>query len=341
MNEDRRPTVIDVAREAKVAVGTVSRYLNGLNVRAATRTRLEQAIAKLDFRANPLAQAIKSSRTRTLGFVTPSFDGFNAMILTHLVEAFRSKGYSILIFSHAFETESMREAVMSAADRRIDGLLFSGNAAARGPLQSLVKVGVPVVIYNNDIPDLNVDKVLVRDRLGAREAVRSMIALGHERIGIATGDLDTQTALNRLEGYRDALDEAGHAHDPTLEFEGAWRRETGRDATRDFLSRDKPPSAIFYSSDRIGRGGLDHLNHAGLTAGRDVDLVSFDDHEVFRMVNPGISAVAQPVIEIATHVADLMATRLDGRAPNEGRTVRLDCTFIRRGSLNQRTMAVT
>ena len=116
MSEARRPTVIDVAREAKVAVGTVSRFLNGMNVRPATRNRLEQAIATLGFRANPIAQAVKSSRTRTLGFVTPSFDGFNAMIMTHLVEAFRSKGYSILIFSHAFEADSMREAVMSAAD---------------------------------------------------------------------------------------------------------------------------------------------------------------------------------------------------------------------------------
>ena len=341
MSEARRPTVIDVAREAKVAVGTVSRFLNGMNVRPATRKRLEQAIATLGFRANPIAQAVKSSRTRTLGFVTPSFDGFNAMIMTHLVEAFRSKGYSILIFSHAFEADSMREAVMSAADRRIDGLLFSGDGAAREALQALIDAKVPVVIYNNDIPDLQVDKVLVRDRLGTKEAVREMIALGHERIGIATGDLETQTALNRLDGYRDAFEDAGLGHDPALVFEGAWSRETGRDATRMFLAGDEPPSAVFYSSGRIGRGGLDHLNHAGLTAGCDVDMVSFDDHEVFRMVNPGISAVAQPVVEIAAHVADLMASRLDGEAPEEGRTVELDCSFIRRGSLNRRTKAVT
>ena len=223
--------------------------------------------------------------------------------------------------------------------RRIDGLLFSGDGAAREALQALVDASVPVVIYNNDIPNLQVDKVLVRDRLGTQEAVREMIALGHERIGIATGDLETQTALNRLDGYRDAFEDAGLRYDPALVFEGAWSRETGRDATRMFLAGERPPSAIFYSSDRIGRGGLDHLNHAGLTAGCDVDMVSFDDHEVFRMIKPGISAVAQPVVEIAAHVADLMASRLDGEAPEEGRTVELDCSFIRRGSLNRRTKA--
>lgn len=332
----KKPTILDVAETAGVAVGTVSRMLNSQPIRKDNRLKIEQAIAELGYKTNTLARAMKTEKTQTVGFLVPAFDEFSSAILSELVRRLRYFGYSVVTFHHSDETDAIVEALDSASSRRIDAVILSGTDQVKSKVEEIIASGLPVLFFNNDIPGIDTDKVLVNDRVGMKTAVGRMLEFGHERIGFVTGDLDTTTGRNRLAGYRDAFKEAGRMVEEDLIYRGTWNQIDGYDAVKQFLLMDTPPTALLSSSYRMTIGMLDCLREHQLTIGTDLDLVSFDDPDMFRLISPGITAIAQPTMHIAKLLCDLVLSRLDGSAPAHMRSVGLDCDLALRGSLRFR-----
>lgn len=331
MNQ-RNPTILDVAKKAEVAVGTVSRFLNGGNIRKSNRDRIEAAVSELGFRANVVARAMKTERTKSVGLLVPVFDEFNAAILSVLVDELQANGYSLLTFHHGHQPKAMIEALEAAASRRIDALLLSATEGIKDDVERQIAGDLPITLFNNDLPEVAADRVLVNDRVGTAQAVRRIAEFGHERIGFVSGDLIESTARNRLDGYLDTMQELGLAVDEGLVWKQDWSRSNGHAATRAFCEMKYPPTAIFYSSYVLATGGLEFMRGAGLLPGKDMHVVSFDDPDYFSLLTPGITAVAQPVNAVAQALAELTISRLetDIDAP---RTVTLDCDFKLRGSL--------
>lgn len=336
----RNPTILDVAKHADVAVGTVSRFLNGQKIREGNRARIQAAITDLGYRANVLARAMKTDRTKSIGLLVPVFDEFNAAILTTLVDALQPLGYSLLTFHHGHDPRAMSEALRDSAERQIDALLLSGTDSISDDVCEQIERGLQITLFNNDLADVPADRVLVDDRVATKQAVARMIEFGHERIGFVTGDLFETTAQNRLEGYLDALRDAGIDVDEQLIWRQDWSRSNGHAATSSLLQLDLPPSAMFYSSYILATGGLEYFRRAGLVPGQHVDIVSFDDPDYFSLTTPGITAVAQPAQAIAQALADLTISRLDG-AIDKPRTVTLSCDLVLRGSLGSKERLIT
>jgi LacI family transcriptional regulator len=331
----RNPTILDVAKQADVAVGTVSRFLNGQNIREANRARIEAAISDLGYRTNVLARAMKTERTKSIGLLVPVFDEFNSAILTMLVDALQPQGYSLLTFHHGHDPQAMEEALTAAAARRIDALILSGTDSIADAACMQIGRGLPITLFNNNLPDVPADRVLVDDRFATAQAIGRMIEFGHKRIGFVAGDLFEATAQNRLNGYLDALSAAGLEVDQDLIWKQDWSRSNGHAATSSLCQSNEPPTAIFYSSYVLATGALDYMRSAQLVPGRHLDIVSFDDPDVFSLTTPGITAVAQPVQAVARALADLTISRLEG-APETTRTVTLGCDLVLRGSLGSR-----
>ncbi|AEV39790.1 periplasmic binding protein/LacI transcriptional regulator (plasmid) [Pseudovibrio sp. FO-BEG1] len=329
----KKPTILDVADTAGVAVGTVSRYLNDQRIRKDNRTRIEQAIADLGYRANTLARAMKTERTNTVGYLVPKFDEFNSGILTQLVRSLRARGYSIVTFHHSDEADAINEALESASSRRIDAIILSGTHEVTEKVQELLTGEQPVIIFNNDVPGVETDKVLVNDEAAAQDAVSRMIDFGHTRIGVVTGDLNGSTGQNRLQGYKKAHEQAGLSVDEELVYVGNWGQLDGYTAMDRFLGMENPPSAVFFSNYLMTIGGLDCLSSNGKQVGKDIDLVTFDDPDMFRLIPPGITAIEQPIEQIARHLTEIVLSRLDGTAPDHPRNIRVNCALKLRGSL--------
>ena len=319
---------------AGVSVGTVSRFLNGQNTRHENSVRIENAIAKLNYRRNTIARAMRTERTQTVALLVPLFDEFHTTILSKLVEILSTQNYSVVTFNNAHQIDILIQAIDSIVARRIDGIVLSGTEEVRDAVNLIVARERPVVIFNNDIPGIELDRVMVNDRAATADAVTTMIAYGHERIGIVTGELRDSTGQNRLDGYLDALTCAGIARDAGLIVPGLWSRTAAYAATDLLLRRrPEPPTAIFYSSHVMALGGLECLKARGTLPGRDMDIVSFDDPDMFRFTTPPITAVVQPVDAIATSITDLMLSRLDGTEQSGARSVYLDCELKLRDSL--------
>jgi LacI family transcriptional regulator len=330
--KSRPATIIDVARRANVAVGTVSRYLNGFPIRRANREQIEEAIQALHFKRNAAAVAMKTDVTHVVGLLAPSFDEFHGVMLEHLSRALRRDGRALLIYCHGGDARLMEDGLDYFSTQRIDALVMSGAEHLFDRVDQLIAGGLPLVLYDNDLPGLKADRVFVNNREASMHAVRHLLDIGHRRVGIVAGELSDSAANERYLGYCDALTERGLPIDPQYFAPGHWTMLGGTEATRRLLSLPQPPTAILSVNYVMAAGVLRYLKDAKLRAPDDVSLVSFDDPPLFGLYESGITVVAQPIEGVAQTIADVLERRLRSARETPFSTTRLRCDVILRGS---------
>ena len=333
-NDRRRPsTIIDVATEAGVAIGTVSRYLNGLPVRRGNRDLIEAAIHRLGYRRNAVAAAMKSDLTNTVGFMVPALSEFHAAVLEQLSRRMRTAGRALLTYCHNDDPASIVEALDFFAAHRVDCLVMDGNEEVGEGVRELVSSGTPVIFYDNDVPGLLVDRVLVENRAASARAVGHLLDIGHTRIAVLVGNRRNYTGRERLEGYAQAMRERDVEILPEYVVAADWSESRGYAAMLRLLSLEDPPTAIFGCNYNMTVGALGLLKEHGHRVPDDISVASFDDVPLFRLHEAGITAVAQPIEKIAETITSLMVSRLSEEgALHAPHTIMLGCDIILRGS---------
>jgi len=333
-NPRRRPsTIIDVASEAGVAIGTVSRYLNGLTVRTANRDLIENAIQRLGYRRNALAAAMKSDLTNTVGFMVPRLSQFHSEILENLSQRMRLTGRAVLAYCHNDDRNSIAEALDFFAEHRVDCLVMDGHEEAADGVRELLAGGTPVIIYDNDLASLPVDRALVENGPASARAVGHLLDMGHTRVAVLTGDTRNSAGRDRLRGYLDAMRERGLEPPPDYVIHGHWTESGGYAGMLRMLSLEHPPTALFCCNYNIAVGALALLKEHGLKVPRDISLVSFDDIPLFSLHEPGITAIAQPIDKIAETIAGFINSRLSEEGTfHAPQTITLSCNVVLRSS---------
>lgn len=328
----RQPTIIDVAEAAGVAVGTVSRYLNGYAIRRGNREQIEAAIEALSYRRNAVAAAMKTDMTHMIGLLVPSFDEFHAVMLEHLARSVRQTGRALITYCHGNDLRIMGEALDFFATQRVDALIMDGAPEIRDKVEALLGQGMPFVFYNNEIQGLAADRVMVENRAASLRAVGHLLDLGHERVAILAGNLNDSSARLRLEGYEQAFHERGKRVDPAYVCRGDWRTDNGYRVIKELMALPAPPTAVFTSNYGMAVGVMRWMRDQRLHIPDDLSLVSFDDVELFRLHEAGITAIAQPLARIADAITSLLVQRLGDPDDRAVRTIMLDCDIILRGS---------
>lgn len=331
----KAPTIADVAAEAGVAIGTVSRFLNGLEIRRGNRDQIEAAIEKLDYRRNALAAAMKTDRTHMIGLLIPNFDEYHSQMVERLSVSMRTTGRALVVYCHSKDAKVMGEALEFFAAQRVDAMIMDGVPDVRRRVEGLIAGGVPVLFYNNDVTGLSADRVMVDNHMASYRAISHLIDLRHERIAIVIGDLENSSARQRLSGYEAALADRGIAIDPAYLVRGNWRADSGYEAARHLMQLPDPPTAIYTSNYGMAIGVLGWMKDNRRRTPDDISLVSFDDVALFRLYEPGITAVAQPITAIADAITDLVTARLGPGKNQPPRTIVLPCDVILRGSTRQ------
>lgn len=329
----RQATIIDVADTAGVAVGTVSRYLNGLPIRRTNRDQIEQAIERLGYRRNAVAAAMKTDLTNTVGFMVPALSEFHSGVLERLSYNMRKMGKALLTLCHNSDPSGPRDVLDFFATHRVDALVMDGQDDVGDRIKTLLDRGIPVVFYDNDVRGLPVDRVFVENRAASRRAVSHLVDLGHERIGVLAGDLHNHTGRERLEGYKEALAERGIPANPDYVIDAHWHYDGGHNGLRALLELPEPPTAVYSCNYNMTHGALALLKEHRLRLPDDLSLVSFDDVPLFALNEVGVTAVAQPLDKIAGTIAGILERRLSNRmdyAPHT--TTTLQCDIILRGS---------
>ena len=321
----RRPTSADVAAKAGVSRTTVSFVLNGradVQIPPSTWRRVEEAARELGDHPHGAARQLAAGMSLTLGLVLRqsaeqvAADAMLSDTLYGLAAAARSRGYRVIVEPLAPGEGSYADLLLS---RRTDGLVVSGPRADDNDLTELVRQGFPIVLQGSR-PDLDAPSVDVDNRAGARGAVEHLIKMGHTRIAcITNAPLAYTAASERLQGYRDALLQAGLVIDDGLIIEGAFDAASGHRAMLRLL--DGPcPTAVFVASDTVAFGALRALRDAGIRVPDDVSVVGFDDIPLAEHFAPPLTTVRLPAHALGAAVGQALIDRVGGR-PVASRTL--------------------
>lgn len=329
----RQPTIVEVADRAGVAIGTVSRYLNGQSVRTGNRDQIARAIHDLGYRRNALAAAMKTDLTNTVGFMVPNLSDFHAYVLEHLSRLMRQQGRALLTFCHNDDTASVLDLLDFFDSHRVDCLIMDGRMDAADRIHQFIESGTPVIFYDNDAVGPAADRVFVENRAASYRAVSHLLDIGHTKVAVLTGDTKVFAGRERYEGYRQAMHGRGIEINPDYVLDSHWNENEAYSGMLQMLTLPEPPTALYCCNYNMAVGALRCIKEHGLRVPDDLSFVSFDDVPLFWLHEAGITAVAQPVAKIAESINSMMITRLSDRSSAHApHTITLDCDIILRGS---------
>lgn len=313
----RAPNMVDVAREAGVAHITVSRVLNGHeSVRPETRRRVEQAIAKLGYRRNDFARALKSGHTKALGVVIAG-SSLHALpnVLLGIENAASSSGHWVALASwHPGSIPSLEDTVSRLLGQGTEGLVIIADRP--GVIDSLEKLAPQVptcVVMSGGVENPSLASVEFDQVHGSRSATDYLLSLGHRAVAHLSGRRGTFDADARVRGWRDRMSEAG-VTDPLL-FEGDFTARAGHELGVQLLSAHARPTALFVGNDLMAMGLLAAFADRGLSVPDDVSVVGFDDMAGAEYVGQGLTTIRQDFEALGRRSIEVVAGILNGEAP--------------------------
>jgi LacI family transcriptional regulator len=309
-------TIEEVAQLAGVSPSTVSRILNGTaTVSGAKQQAVADAIAQLGFVPNPMARGLATGRTLSIGVVTQAIDSpFYAVALRGIEDELDKAGYSPLFVSGHWDATQEARCIDVLRSRRVDGLIVLTGRLSDASLRNVAK-SLPVVVTGRKLKAPGLYALDFDNIQGSRLATEHLLGLGHRRIAFIAGDPLHPDAKARERGYREALEAAGVAFDPSLVVQGAYQEEGGRLAVEQLLTAKRRFSALFSANDQMALGALLSLHRHGLRVPQDVSVVGFDDLQVSMYVSPPLTTVRQPVQDLGRLAAQAVLALLQGRTP--------------------------
>jgi len=319
-------TIKDVARMAGVSVSTVSKYINGGNVRKENVTPIRDAIAALDYRVNPFARSLKAQRSRSIGILLPDVTApFYGAVLTALDRTLREYGYHTLISCYGSNHGLERDNLSFLITNGIDGLVYIPEDLSADEFHELTaNFSVPTVQVDRVIQGVAGDAVLVNNTDAVYQAVSRLIEKGHRRIAAITGPKSVFTAKERLVGYLRALSDHGILYDDALVISDENSFATGYRGYETLLGLEDRPTAVFTTNYDITMGLITAARERGIRIPEDMDIFGFDCVEICTMMKPPVPVVHQPEQEIGKTAAQYLIERLEGYS-GPPRVTRLNC----------------
>ena len=313
-----RAQITDVAAEAGVHPSTVSRVLTGNasgTIRPATRDRVLAAAERLGYRPSTLARGLRLRQTMTLGMLVPDITNpFFSSIIKGAEDAARARGYNIILCNS--EDDPEREAVCLHAlrEHQVDGLLIASSQMADATIDALREESYPFVLLNRATRNVEDLAVVVDNHAASADAIGYLAALGHRRVGHVAGPGNTTTGVDRLAGYRAGVLEHGLVDDPELTVEAAaFSIEAGYRALRTMLNGPARPTAVFAANDLIAIGMLQLLRDSGLMVPRALSIVGFNDIPLAGLLEPALTTVRVPQLEMGLAGVHLLIDGLEGQ----------------------------
>ena len=324
-------TIKDVARMAGVSISTVSKYINGGNVRDENIEAIRQAIEALDYRVNPFARSLKTQRSRSVGILLPEITApFFGSVVAAMDRTFREHGYHTLLSCYSSSHGLERDNLSYLISNGIDGLIYAPeDLSAEEYYELTANCSIPMVQFDRQIQGVVSDTVLVNNSDAVYDAVTQLIIQGHRRIAIVTGLKSVFSAKERLVGYLRALSDHGILYDDTLVISGRYEFATGYRAFDALTQLPDPPTAIVATNYDFTIGLVTAARERGGSIPEDIAVFGFDCVDICTMMNPPLPVVCQPEDSIGQTAATYLIERLGGYT-GQARITRLKCRIVRK-----------
>jgi LacI family transcriptional regulator len=326
-----KATMLDVAKAAGVALGTVSNHLNGsVHVSPKTAKKIDRAISRLKYRIHLGARSLRAQRTQSVGLVVPNISNpFYAEVARAVEHSLWEHGFQTLLCDSSQDAERERKHLDNLENRRVDGILLIH--WDRPPRERLQRMTVPVVCVDRVVQGQL--SVTTDNQLGGRFAARHLVAQGHRRIAILAGQPTDNNVRERLRGFMAVVKDQAGMERPQVLTGPEQAIELGYQVGRLLEGGRVSPTAIFATNDIVAVGAWRSLLELGIRIPQDMSLIGYDDIEMTRLLIPPITTVAQDKAALAREATALLLRVLEGKVgKGERRPVQVPPRLIVRGS---------
>lgn len=330
----------EIAERVGVSKTTVHRALTGHGrISEATRARILEVAAELDYTPNILARSLRQQKTGTIGVVTNGMAGsFHASMLGAIEEAASGQGFSLLLSITGGRSDLEQHYLNVLREKRVDGLLISPSDSLQNAehFERLKRADLPFVFVDRTVPAVSADAVMSDHRLGGQLVAEHVILGGCKRIGLLTpkvGKAMASSVQERIAGVQDMATQHG-AQVVRIGLEAPWEpmEDYGAHSLETFLARGGELDAVLGANDPYAIGALWICHQRGLRVPEDIAIAGYDDLDVSSFVIPRLTTVRQPTRQVAWEAVKMLLSRMGGARPDEAVTIRLRPTLMERES---------
>ena len=330
---NEKVTIVEVAAQAGVSFGTVSRVINNdIHVKKETRERVLQTMQRLGFVANRQARSLAGGKSNSVGVLVPDLGtGYIGEIIRGIDTELSLTGLDLILYTTHRTASKEANYVANLATGMVDGLLLVLPRSPADFVGNLTRRAFPFVLIDHQGAGCECPAVGATNWQGGYNATEYLIKLGHKRIGFITGSMDLGCAVDRLAGYRSAL-RTYHIHEaPELVYEGTFFQPDGYAGASALLDLPAPPTAIFASNDVMAMGCMDAVRNRGLRVPDDVSIVGFDDIPQASLIWPALTTIKQPLEKMGRVATQMLLDLLD-HPEKEAERIELPTELIIRNS---------
>jgi DNA-binding LacI/PurR family transcriptional regulator len=327
-----RVRLADVAERAGVSTATASRALNGIGeLTDQTRATVFQAAAELDFRPSPLARSLRTRHTSTVGLVVPYVaHSFYASLIKGAQSFLNDAGYRLILMNSGVESETVAAAITTLLDHQVDGLLVSTTPFGADRFNRLLGTK-PCVFLDEVVSGAGNGSVALENAKGVRMLVDHMAWHGHRRIAYLGGPNDNTAGVERLAGFRSAMQAQSFDVPSNLVHSCDWSIKAGFAAALEVLTGPSSPTAIVTASAELALGVIAAARSRRLTIPDDIALATFDDRYFAPLLEPSVTAIAYDEVEMGRRGAQMLVGAI--AAPDAGGLeLRMDVRLVPRRS---------
>lgn len=309
------PTILDVEKESGVSKSTISRYLHGRSVNKDNKIKIERAIKKLNYKINPLASGLRSSKTFSVGVVLPDItDSFFPPIIKEFERCMSANGYNVILSDYGNDPEKEISQLEMLSDKRIDGVVVATSNTRGSHIQTCLNNNLPIILLDRLLPDIDCDSITVDNFNSTYTAITECIKLGHTKISAVYCQYYTDS--ERIRGLVKAMKDNGINPDSAKLINIDLNRDNPEESITRLLDMKERPSLLFCSNIYIGIGALKVRLQRNLRIPEDISVLSFDDiatfpnHDYISYIRPEFSSISQPLTEIGKYAAELLLERI-------------------------------
>lgn len=311
----KKASITDIANALNVSPTTVSFILNGKarekRISIELVDKVEKYIAEVGYTPNSLARSLRTGKTLIIGLMVESISNpFFATIARRIEELAYKNGYKIIYASTDNDTSRTKELIKMFRERHVDGYIISPPEGIEDDISSLINGDIPVVFFDRYLSDIAVDSVTIDNFGSSYKAVKYLTSTGCKNIGFVTLDSLQTQMQDRLRGYEKAIEEAGL----TMHVKEIGFNQNPDYVVRHiiaFLQRNVKLDAVFFATNYLGISGLKALRTLDVRIPGEIAVIAFDDHDLFELHKPAITAIYQPVDQISNQVINILLDKMN------------------------------
>lgn len=329
-------TIYDIAEALDVSPATVSRGLkNHPGIKKDTKKRILEAARKMGYQQNKFASDLRRKNTNTIGVIVPRLNSyFMSTVISGMEKIANAHGYSLIISQSQESFKKEIASVTTMFNSRIDGLMISlaYDTKDTDHFEDLLRKQIPLIFFDRVIEHPSCTSIVIDNKKAGYEATMHLISQGCKRIVHVDGNVNRNVYADRLDGYKQALNESGIGFDAALVIDNKLTDITSSEAAQIILNMKKLPDGIFTANDTSAVACIRELKLAGLKVPEDIAVVGFNNDPISKVIEPNLTTIDYPGQEMGEIAATTLINKLKKQPTGNLNTIVLRHKLIIRES---------